>query len=118
MQMCLIIERQSMIALDLELCCVDEGYEIAGPFTTCKQAFEWLADKTPDLAIIGSEAFDGSCAHLADELRQRKVPTVIHSDDALAIQNVPEFLDLPWLPKPFLPVDLVAAIAQTAPNGP
>jgi DNA-binding response OmpR family regulator len=116
MQMCLIIEKQSMVALDLELCCVEEGYEIAGPFTTCKQGFEWLAHHTPDLAIIGSEAFDGSCAQLADELRHRKVPTVVHSDDALAIQNVPEFLDMPWLPNPFLPVDLTAAIAQTLRN--
>jgi DNA-binding response OmpR family regulator len=108
---CLVVEPDPFLALDLEIYCVENCYEIAGPYKTCKDAFRWLADHTPDLAIIGSEAQDGTCAPLADKLRRRRVPVIIHTADKRHAKSTPEFADAELLLKPFMPHQLTQAIA-------
>src|SRR6478609_10310805 len=45
----LVLEDEAMIALNLQDELQDAGYRVAGPFTTCSAALEWLGTATPDM---------------------------------------------------------------------
>lgn len=89
-----------LIGLALEAYLEENGFGIAGPFPTNKQALRWLENGTPDLALLDVMLADGHCFTLARELKHHGVPFVIYS--ALPPgENVPaELRDVPWLEKP------------------
>jgi DNA-binding response OmpR family regulator len=105
------VEHEPFLALDMKFYCLYNGFEIAAPYRTCKDAFRWLSDHTPDLAIIGSQTLDGTCAPLAEKLRQRKVPVIIHTADEITAKSTPEFAGAELLLKPFMPQQLTRSIA-------
>jgi hypothetical protein len=106
----MVVERELILAMDMGFSCAERGYDIAGPFPSCKETFHWLAANTPDLAIIGTQALDGSCAPLADELRQRKGPAIIHTADEITVLETSEFQYMTLLLKPFRRDQLAEAI--------
>ena len=57
----LVLEDEALIALNLQDELQDAGYEVAGPFTACSAALEWLQTATPDMAILDATLKDGSC---------------------------------------------------------
>ena len=64
----LVLEDEALIALNLQDELQDAGYEVAGPFTTCAAALEWLQTETPDTAILDAALKDGPCREIALEL--------------------------------------------------
>ena len=44
----LVLEDEAIIALNLQDELQDSGYTVAGPFTSCGAAFQWLEAATPD----------------------------------------------------------------------
>ena len=110
----LVAEDEALISVILSGDLRDEGYRIAGPFSRSDEALAWLADETPDFAIIDYMLRDGPCTTLTRALRERGVPFVIFSGYARDAGTADEFPDTPWFDKPASLDDLLAALAELA----
>lgn len=87
----LILEDEALIALNLQDELQDAGYAVAGPFTTCSSALDWLGTATPSMAILDAALSDGSCNYVADELSRREVPFLIYSGHQESYPLLAEF---------------------------
>ena len=96
----LIAEDEAIISVILSGDLRDQGYVIAGPFSTAREAIAWLDGETPDVAIVDYMLRDGPCTRLLQALRSRGVPFVIFSGYARDPENDDEFIDVPWFEKP------------------
>ncbi len=108
----LILEDEALIALNLQDELQDAGYRIAGPFTTCAAALEWLQTATPDTAILDAALKDGPCREIALELNRREVRFVIYSGHHEDRQLLAEFDHVTWIEKPVPSSVLVQACQQ------
>lgn len=96
----LVLEDVALIALNLQNELQDSGYEVAGPFTDCSAALDWLRTATPDMAILDATLNDGSCHSVASELSLRRVPFLIYSGYQDDQQLLAEFCHITWIEKP------------------
>src|ERR671912_338787 len=96
----LVLEDVALIALNVQDELQDSGYEVAGPFTDCSAALDWLRTATPDMAILDATLNDGSCHSVAAELSRRRVPFLIYSGYREDQQLLAEFHHITWIEKP------------------
>ena len=108
----LILEDEALIALNLQDELQDAGYEVAGPFTTCSAALQWLGSATPSLAILDAALTDGSCIEVASELSRREVPFLVYSGHQENHSLMAKLPDLTWVEKPAPPDVLIQACQQ------
>ena len=108
----LVAEDEAIISVILSGDLRDEGYVIAGPFSTGKDAVAWLDEETPDLAIVDYMLRDGACTALLRMLRKRGVPFVIFSGYGRDCDEQNEFSDAPWFEKPASSDALLEALAS------
>ncbi len=106
----MIVEDEAIIAMSLEEGFCDEGFRVAGPFSSCADALAALDHAVPDLAVLDAMLRDGSCLDLARELRRRGVPFLIYSGAEAFEEHAAELDGVPWIDKPW-PVDSVVAAA-------
>ena len=114
--------RQVLVAEDeaaIGLFLLDElaalGLTVAGPFTRCTAALDWLADHTPDLALLDVTLGDGPCTTLAQELQRRGVSFAFFSGGGSNDEPVRrEFPGMPWIGKPARLEQIVGALRQVA----
>src|SRR5215211_6467062 len=77
---CLVVLAETdLLAEDIHETLGSGDYLVAGPFSTCAAAMSWLADSTPQIAVLSRVLQDGTCDSLAAELKQRGVPFLIFS---------------------------------------
>jgi DNA-binding response OmpR family regulator len=108
----LVLEDEALIALNLQDDLQDAAYDVAGPFTTCAAALEWLQSETPDTAILDAALKDGPCREVALELSRREVPFLIYSGHHEDRQFLSEFHYVTWIEKPVPSAVLVQAFQQ------
>ena len=108
----LVLEDEALIALNLQDELQDEGYEVAGPFTDCSAALDWIQTTTPDMAILDATLNDGSCHRVAAELSRCGVPFLIYSGHQQDQQLLSEFRHVTWIEKPVPAAALVRACQQ------
>ena len=108
----LVLEDEALIALNVQDELQDAGYEVAGPFSTCSAALEWLQTTTPDMAILDATLKDGPCREIALELSRREVPFLIYSGYQEDRQLLSEFDHITWIEKPVPSEVLVQACQQ------
>jgi two-component system, response regulator PdtaR len=114
---CLVAEDESIISMMMEIDLDEAGYEIVGPFSSCSEALGWLGQATPDLALIDYKLSDGACVELARELKRRDIPFAVLSGSVEKwVQRRPEFLGVPWLPKPVSEHALKHVLATLSPR--
>jgi DNA-binding response OmpR family regulator len=111
-QLVLVLEDEALIALNVQDELQDAGYEVAGPFSTCSAALEWLQTTTPDMAILDATLKDGPCREIALELSRREVPFLIYSGYQEDRQLLSEFDHITWIEKPVPSEVLVQACQQ------
>jgi DNA-binding response OmpR family regulator len=111
-QLVLVLEDEALIALNVQDELQDAGYEVAGPFSTCSAALEWLQTTTPDMAILDATLKDGPCREVALELSRREVPFLIYSGYQEDRQLLSEFDHITWIEKPVPSEVLVQACQQ------
>lgn len=115
LQRILIAEDDGIIGWDLseELECA--GFAVAGPFATVAETLDYLSDHTPAAAIVDLHLQDATCDGLADVLRRRSIPFLVHSGSSP--RHLGEALETaPWLEKPAKPAVLIAALATLLPE--
>jgi DNA-binding response OmpR family regulator len=111
-QLVLVLEDEALIALNVQDELQDAGYEVAGPFSTCSAALEWLQTTTPDMAILDTTLKDGPCREIALELSRREVPFLIYSGYQEDRQLLSEFDHITWIEKPVPSEVLVQSCQQ------
>jgi len=82
----LIVEDESLIALNLELLLVDLGLVVIGPFATARDAYRAADIESPDLAMVDLNLVDGPTGlalaqHLASAFQTEVVITTANPDD-------------------------------------
>lgn len=106
----LVVESEALISLDLCETLQEAGYAVVGPANTMVGALFLLQRERPRLAVIDVFVKDGSCAVLAEVLRQSGVPFLVHSVFGPGECPAPEFRDALWLDKPAPPEVLVGLL--------
>ncbi|WP_114948400.1 response regulator [Microvirga calopogonii] len=101
-----------MNALNIQDELQDAGCAVAGPFTSCSAALDWLGAETPAMAILDATLNDGTCSNVDAELTRRKVPFLIYSGHQEKHHLLAEFHHVTWIEKPALPAVLVRACQQ------
>lgn len=114
----LIGEADSLVGLDLSDALESAGYRVLGPFATTGEALAALDQDSPTLAVIDIALKDGSCTRLADELRLRRVPFLVHSVHRYDKSHPVSFQGAPWLVKPASPWELVALLNAITSSSP
>ncbi|MGV1848176.1 MULTISPECIES: response regulator [unclassified Rhizobium] len=107
----LLLEDEEIIAMDVERTLLDAQAGEVVCLTSCSDALQWLAERTPDVAVIDIFLRDGECCKAAEILTQRRVPFVVHS--ARRRVSSPHhlvFLRGTWLSKPVRPAELTQAV--------
>jgi DNA-binding response OmpR family regulator len=105
----LIAENNALVGFDIGDELERHGYTIAGPFSSCAAASEWLVRNAPDVTILAVHLSDGACTELARQLRAREIPFLIYSGEEKRAH--PELGETTWLTKPALPKVLLDAVA-------
>jgi DNA-binding response OmpR family regulator len=70
----LLLEDESLIALDFELFLQGEGHQVLGPFRTSRQALEALETLAPGAAILDAHLGGETSGPVARALRDRGIP--------------------------------------------
>jgi DNA-binding response OmpR family regulator len=112
--MVLLLEDEALIAVALQDDLEEAGYAVAGPFVTCASALGWLADHRPDLAILDTVLKDGPCREVARRLTSLRVPFLVYSGHAEAVNTLPELEYATWVEKPAAAQALLLALAGIA----
>jgi len=107
----LLVEDQTIIALDTESVLRDLGASSVVSFTTADAAVGWLASATADIGILDISLGSLTSFPVADALHQLTVPFVFttgYGDSG----NIPDrFLDVPIVRKPYTIEALADAVA-------
>lgn len=108
----LLVEDQTIIALDTESMLRDLGASSVISFTTADTAVGWLASATADIGILDISLGSSTSFPVADALQQLTVPFVFttgYGDSG----NIPDrFLDVPIVRKPYTIEALADAVAK------
>ena len=72
---CLIVEDSPLVGLDLAEALEASGYFVAGPFPCGREASDWLARFTPDVAVVDLTLRDGRCMILSVSFRPVPFPS-------------------------------------------
>jgi DNA-binding response OmpR family regulator len=108
----LLLEDEVLVAFNIQDELQDASFEVAGPFTTCAAALEWLRTETPDAAILDAALKDGPCREIALELSHREVPFLIYSGHHEDRQLLSEFHHITWIEKPVPSTVLIQACRE------
>ena len=108
----MIVEDEALIAFSLEDAFGDEGYDVAGSFSSCADALAALASTQPDVAVVDATLSDGSCFDLARELRRRAVPFLVYSGRDAVEERAPELEGVVWIEKPAASATVIEAAAR------
>lgn len=109
----LLVENEPLIALDLEGMLLSVGAGRIHHVVSSSEALDWLGDHRPELAILDVFVKDGPSISVAGQLRQQRVPFLVHSGHTKQGSGYGAALaDAVWLSKPCTEADLVVAIDQ------
>jgi DNA-binding response OmpR family regulator len=107
----MLVEDEAITGFALADLMEDAGYAVVGPFARSTAAAEWLSDHTPDVAILDVVLSDGSCAGVAQLLRSKGVPFLVHSGWSYRDDIGSDFKGAPWLEKPAHFAEIAACLA-------
>ena len=117
---CLLVEDSPLVGLDLADALDASGYYVAGPFPCGREASDWLARFTPDVAVVDLTLRDGRCHDVIRELQARAIPFIIYSGCPVRHRPIDVPSDVPWLEKPasteMIVGSLLELLAVTAPE--
>jgi DNA-binding response OmpR family regulator len=105
----LIVEDEYLIALDAADVLERAGFEIVGIAGSVKKALHVLVENSCDAALLDANLDGDSSDPVATVLNQRGIPFLVVTGYG-AEQRQGTLAEAPFLSKPYLAADLVAAI--------
>jgi len=107
----LIVEDEALIALELAIAVENIKGEVVGPVATVADALEALSLTSVMAAVLDANLLDRDVTPVALALIEKKIPFVVHSALGLPDDLRAMFPDLPFVPKPSRPADVVLRLA-------
>jgi DNA-binding response OmpR family regulator len=107
----LVVEDETLLALDLELTLTAGGCRVLGPVGTVDAAIEAVARDTPDAAVLDLNLNGHSSVPVADALADRAVPFVFvtgYDRDHLPDRH----RGAPMVTKPYRPGDILRLLGR------
>jgi CheY-like chemotaxis protein len=111
----LVLDDEMLIALDIQSQLEELGHRVLVS-SALSQALNLVESEPIDVAIVDWHLRDAISAPLLDLLKQRRIPFVLCSGEALE-ELAGLFPAAPILSKPFASNDLVGALDQVVPGG-
>ncbi|MCX9148883.1 response regulator [Erythrobacter sp. WG] len=108
----LVAEDEFVTAFDLCDTFEEAGYEVEGPHAGISSAMLACQKERPDCALIDIELADGLTYELAQKLIEDKVPVILHSDMADAVEIAARFPGATMLAKPCPPAQLLQTVSR------
>jgi two-component SAPR family response regulator len=107
----LLVEDQTLIALDTEMLLRELGATTVDTFLTAESALAWLLAASPDVAVFDIELGTSSSFGVADEVRRRAKPFIFTTgyDEGIAIPD--RYRDVQIVHKPYTRDALARAFA-------
>jgi DNA-binding response OmpR family regulator len=109
----LVVEDETLIALDLADQLKNAGYDVIGPATTVVKAQKLIRDVGCDAALLDVNLGNETAVPIAFTLREANVPFIFISGNSRD-QLPHELRAAPWLSKPVLAVHLLSALNDLA----
>ena len=108
----LLAESDAVVAVDLNDALAQAAYRVVGPADTTAEALRLLEQARPTLAVVDVQLKDGRATPLIRDLRARGIPFVVHSAARQDQRLNGDVSSAPWLAKPALPWDIIAALDE------
>jgi CheY-like chemotaxis protein len=114
----LIVEDEPLVGQVLHALLSDHGYRPLGPIPTLVAAREAIAEHRLSAALLDIRlGGDDRCFEIAEILSALRIPFAFLSSYSAAL--VPhKYRDVPYLPKPYGTVDVLAVLARLLGDGP
>ena len=112
----MIVEDNAIVALDLELTLLDEGYRVLGPAASVAKGLELLLIERPDFAVLDFNLGGEPVTSVALQLRRMNVPFVLASAHPKLQVSTLAFLGVTNLGKPLDHRALLRTISKTVPH--
>ena len=107
----LLVEDEALLALDLSMILEDEGAHVMGPCASVGAALD--VTERPDIALLDVDLRGEPVFPVADRLVADGTPIVFHTGRAdVADLRARYGADVPIIPKPSTPADLVARMGR------
>lgn len=114
----LLVEDETLIAMQAEQTLSHAGYTVIGPVTRLSDAPETIANNILDGAILDINLNGERSFAIADLLLSRRVPFMFCTGFAAASVLPDRFRGIPVIVKPFSATNLLARLEQTLARGP
>ena len=114
----LLVEDQTLIALDLEANLFDLGARSVEVCTRREAALTWLASATPDVGVLDVNLGSSHVFPIATELHHRRIPFVFTTGYDDNMRMPADLADAPILRKPYTLDDLRRALRLCLGLGP
>ena len=116
----LVMEDEFLVAMALEALLEEMGCEVVGPFATVSAGIEVAGASRLDAAVLDVNLRDGIVSPIAERLRARGVPVILHTACATASALPPPLDSFHRVNKPSteseLRAQLTALLARGRPN--
>jgi CheY-like chemotaxis protein len=106
----LVVEDEALIAMLLEEFLAEAGAEVLGPVDSVAGAFALMRPELPDAAVLDINLGQETSAKVASALSAAGVPFVVATGYG-AHGIAPEYGNATVVPKPYMPDDLIEALA-------
>jgi PAS domain S-box-containing protein len=107
----LIVEDEILIAMDVKHLLEDAGYEVIGPVSSVKQAFEALEERECSFAILDINLGKETSEPIAERCVEDNIPFVVVSSYRKAHQPL-VFQSAPFISKPVQHAQLLSTVAS------
>lgn len=111
----LIAEDDVLIALDVEETLTEAGHEVIGTAVTEDEAVAMAAEMAPDLVIMDLRLARGSSGEAAARRIRETAPVALvfasGNLDPATRARLAEMEPVAFLPKPYLPLEVIKAVA-------
>jgi DNA-binding response OmpR family regulator len=107
--LCLIVEDDPQVGLDLADALEEAGFFVAGPLTSGQSALDWLARFSPDVAVVAPVLKDGVAGSLIGELHKQGVPVLVYPANTLG-EGLRALASASWLNPTSSMGDIIQAV--------
>jgi DNA-binding NarL/FixJ family response regulator len=114
----LLVEDQTLIALDTEGLLRELGAQTVETFTTAKAALTWLKTASPDVGVLDINLGGSSSFEIAEELVRRSKPFVFTTGYSDSLDVLETYRNAPIARKPYTRDALAVALAACLDGGP
>jgi len=113
----LLVEDQTLIALDTEMLLRELGAEAVETFSSTASALQWLATATPDVAVLDINLGTSSSFTVAEEMLRRQRPFIFTTGYGEGFAIPDPYGDVPVVRKPYTREALSQAFAACLGRG-